>query len=547
LQNSYQPYPTPFASKLFKVIAATRRSSSSSSSTEDDSEQRVRPQRAGRLRYGRGGRLHLDRRIIMPRIMSMNDFLPEDDLPDVEAQDRARRLAERWRYDDDDSCVVGSDGSEEKDRVLLDDYQPRYLAHHMTLLSEQDHLTLATDASITTTSSDGRQQTHVPFRLGAQSSYRRDMSVLPRQGTASITSGQALSLMPAGSPSMPMSPSTPVSVATQLKKMPPPSIPHMRISSNMRPPGLPTVPAIHPNGQTSLGSPQITPPINVVQANGVHEIAGHTEDSGEQNANFPALSSPNGRSQTPSDQSQSLNASVTPSTSPVRPKAQIQQPISMPTMPNGYHIPSVNSFSTPMPTNQYMHPAVRHSPLTVQQMQSLKAYAALNSTPDVSMQGHNANLQLRTPASYMGHNASYVQQMSAQRQMQYLPQQQQRPPSVGTTETVGIDGLSTPALSPPLPGIPARTPSANGMRNALSRGVAVPNMTQAMGQAQGRASPANIARFAGPMSPSPHLLNASLSAAQPQSSPTRSPQLPLATPSPSLQARHAVGSSGAGY
>jgi hypothetical protein len=45
------------------------------------------------------------------------------------------RLRERWRFDQDDEPTVGLEGADEQDRVLIDDYDPKYVRHMMTLLS----------------------------------------------------------------------------------------------------------------------------------------------------------------------------------------------------------------------------------------------------------------------------------------------------------------------------------------------------------------------------------------------------------------------------
>ena len=91
--------------------------------------------RAVRMRYGRGGRIHLDRRNGIPPTMP-TARLPRSTLFDVgepmdidedqEESERRRRLEERWKYDSDDTLPVGPDGSEEQDRTLIDDYETMY-------------------------------------------------------------------------------------------------------------------------------------------------------------------------------------------------------------------------------------------------------------------------------------------------------------------------------------------------------------------------------------------------------------------------------------
>ncbi|KAH9839378.1 enhancer of polycomb-like-domain-containing protein [Rhodofomes roseus] len=549
--NPYQPPPQPYPCKLFKYITSSRSASQSSASSDATIKPLARPPRAGRLRFGRGGRIHLDRRSYSKESSdSSGSSSSSSDSDDAEEQDHKRRLAERWRYDADDVPMVGPDGPEEKDRVLVDDYDSKYLVHHMTLLTEQDLGSLMTDPTLVVTLSDGRQQTITPFRPGSQGLYGRSMPPAPRQLTAPMTPARPIQSLQSSSSGISISQAgTPVSVATQLKPMAPPTIPHMRISSNggIRVPGLPAI-----NMQAPLASPPAASAM--AQTNGNHDVSGHA-DVTEQPAKSPALQSPRGQQQG-SPERQATDASTAATTSPMRAKAQPPQAITMPTVPNGYHIPNVNAYSATMPNATYMHANNRSNGLTLQQMQTMKsAYASMSPPPDNSMQANTANVQLRTPGSYLGHvhqngHPNYAQLANARHMQQWAAAavaQQQRPPSANMAENNGADGMPPPAMSPPLPAMPVRTPSANGMRTPMSRGMAVPGVAHAMGQPQGRASPANphMARIATPLTPSPHLLNTSLAATQPQGSPTRSPQPPMA--SPSMQARQAVGSSGAGY
>lgn len=70
-----------------------------------------------------------------------------DEGPD-EAEQR-RRLEERWEFDADDAPPGGPDGSDEQDRILIDDYETmygrllyfrsRYIIHHVLQESETYH------------------------------------------------------------------------------------------------------------------------------------------------------------------------------------------------------------------------------------------------------------------------------------------------------------------------------------------------------------------------------------------------------------------------
>ena len=98
----------------------------------------------------------------------MDTIVSEDD------EETTTRLRERWRFDQDDEPTIGPEGDDEQDRVLIDDYDPKYLRHMMTLLSDTDHQALSTDNTLVV-SVDGRHRTVSPYRLGAQLQYvRRD-------------------------------------------------------------------------------------------------------------------------------------------------------------------------------------------------------------------------------------------------------------------------------------------------------------------------------------------------------------------------------------
>ena len=47
-----------------------------------------------------------------------------EDLSEVEREDRARRMAERWRYNEDDRFPA-FEGPEELERQLFDDYEAK--------------------------------------------------------------------------------------------------------------------------------------------------------------------------------------------------------------------------------------------------------------------------------------------------------------------------------------------------------------------------------------------------------------------------------------
>jgi len=83
----------------------------------------------------------------------------------------ARRLQERFRFDQDDDPTVAPEGAEEQDRMLVDEYDPRYLRHMMTLLTEQDQQLMNNDATVL---QDGCLHVLTPFRIAATLLVRKD-------------------------------------------------------------------------------------------------------------------------------------------------------------------------------------------------------------------------------------------------------------------------------------------------------------------------------------------------------------------------------------
>ena len=140
IQNPYQASPIPYASRLFKYIPspdAPFRPSSNSDTTDDNPPSHSpvpRMVRAVRLRYGRGGRIHLDRRNAIPPTLATarlpRSTLFEVDKPmDVDEDqegERRRQMEERWKFDSDDAPPLGPDGFEEQGRTLIDDYETMY-------------------------------------------------------------------------------------------------------------------------------------------------------------------------------------------------------------------------------------------------------------------------------------------------------------------------------------------------------------------------------------------------------------------------------------
>lgn len=158
----YAPLPS-YASRLFKFMPPSNGSSRLGATTASDSDSEANPSSSRqsmpiRLRTGRGGRMHVDRRGIRRR-----NYQPShpDNAMDV---DEDRRMDERWRFDADDEPVVSAGGSDEQDRTLVDDYDVKYLRHSMRIMADVDPA-IMNDPSIIV-HRDGAREMVVPFRLG---------------------------------------------------------------------------------------------------------------------------------------------------------------------------------------------------------------------------------------------------------------------------------------------------------------------------------------------------------------------------------------------
>ncbi|RPD66682.1 hypothetical protein L226DRAFT_453767 [Lentinus tigrinus ALCF2SS1-7] len=513
----YQPSPSPYGCRLFREIPP--RSTPASAVLEDDDDVPTFKYSV-RLRTMRGGRVGLDRRAINYKLKPAT--FDEDD----EAKERARRLEERFRYDDDEGLAVGATGKDEQDRRLIDEYQPKHLTVTMSLLHPDDHRKLETDQSVKLPSGEIVR----PFVLGPQqpnlSAVMRPPNLplqrpLPVASISSAGSSQSAPNTPNG---VIGANGTPVSVPTQVKKLAQPNpLAHLRISSNG---GLRVV----SNGTQPPTSPHATPATSAA-VNGFADVQGQGSPAAAEQDVKPSLQgSPNGIHAQPDASSAMLTS---PSPAPAKPLTSTAS-LNVPNLTNGYHIPAVNGYSA-IPKAGYMHPNARPNGLNLQQMQSLSAML-----PD-----NNVNIALRQQG-YVMPNGAYPIQMAGARPMQW-PMAGQHTSQNSRTDGIGVDGNSASTA-----GSPGRTPSASGMRAPqMSRGAPMPNAAQVLNVAQGMGSPAanHIARLA-PHSPSPHMLSPNLAAAQVNvhSSPTRTPQPAIPTPSPSLQSRQLVSGSGAaGY
>jgi enhancer of polycomb-like protein len=392
----------------------------------------------------------------------------------------------------------------------------------MTLLQDQDQLNLSTDPSILVVSADGRQQPVLPFKLSQQPIIRREPQGIPRSYPGVQTpqpAGPQQSSTPTATPLA--TNGTSISVPQMKKMQPSIGLPRVPANGGMRPPALPAAATMLTNGS----APHSSPPHIGIQPNSVnginHTSVGHVPANPDP---VPNPSIANGTSQAQPDSVPVSNDNCT--VSPVRPKSQDQH---RPPVPNGYHLTTVNGYTSMVNGSFLHHP---NAQLSMQQVQTLKS-----AFQDVNALQTNATRPL-PPVSFMGHvvgsgtnfnmslNGGGNPKLPAARQMWASP------PLQRTAGSNGVEiPLSSPAISHSVPGPPARTPSSNGSRNGM-RGV---QSSHVIGQGHTHVQ----------HSPSPMPLSLS---AQGQPSPPRLPQTPTMTMvSPSLQHQQPVGSSQSGY
>jgi len=124
VQYPYQTAPVKAFKTIPRLDPQRRMSSPSSISSDSDSGNVTRGARSIRLRFGRGGRTILDRRIAVSNPSSLTRARVRPSEPDSEDEDKpelARRLQERWRFDEEGS----TGGMDEQDRVLIDENEPK--------------------------------------------------------------------------------------------------------------------------------------------------------------------------------------------------------------------------------------------------------------------------------------------------------------------------------------------------------------------------------------------------------------------------------------
>ncbi|KXN91311.1 Enhancer of polycomb-like protein 1 [Leucoagaricus sp. SymC.cos] len=538
IDNVYQQLPAPYASRLFKYIQPPESPSLPSSDDVDD-DPPSRPVRSVRLRVGRGGRRMLDRRNIAPRSSpfkrqklesSADESKGMDMDEDAEELERQQRQEERWRYDQDDLPAVGPQGQDEQDRMLVDEYQTKYLRHTMTLLADSDQASLMTDNALPVVTNDGRQLMFVPFRLGVPPSiHRRDASGNFRPIYPALAAFLSQP-PPANNAQLPVINGAQVALQQQIKKMPPPvAVPQMRISSNggMRP-SLPATNGVNGIQSTvSIAShnspPQPVPVPQHTSPNGVNGVASRPAiamphvDVVKTEVHQPSALANGVISVQQTDSNQSTESTPT-STSPARPKSQTQT-VTVPA--NGFHMS--NNFAATLAPATYAQLAGNTA------LQNLKTtFASLPQSDFANLQSQLQRMPYMLSNSNLQLNANANLKAAAARQMQWVSSPLQRPTSTGNgLEGVnGINGVNGGQSSPTPNHVAATAPTTNGSRPAMR----IPSNGQMSMSPMPQHTP----------SPLPHI-------AQSQS-PPRLPMTPTMTmASPSLPQQQAVGNSQVGY
>jgi len=477
----------------------------------------------------------------------------EEIFNNAEDEEMARRLQERWRFDQDDDPKVAPEGAEEQDRMLVDDYDPKYLRHMMTLLTEQDQQLINNDATIYVLQ-DGRPHAVTPFRIAATLSVRKDTQNSQRGFTNGISPLAAPRQMSTSVPLPSVPNGMPISMQAHMKGMQPPAtIPHMRISGgNIRPPATSNLaPILPPHQSTHQQSNADSSP---TPASGASPTLPLSTDGDAVKASYipngaPVVNGPtsNGSTQQIPEVGAPPTTGVQTATgSPPRQKVDIQQPISLPL--NGYHSP-INGYA--IPNGAYMQAPRQPNGLSPQPTQNSRMALAPGQDPTSAIQGTPG----RQIQAYLVPNGTHFNmQLGAGinvnlkpppgRQWNGSPMQQT--PTLGNGQDVGgATGLSSPHNSPGI--LPTRTPSANGNRAVGRPGIMGAVQTTTGHLVHGGQYPTlSLSPRLQHNSPSP-LPNATL-ALPPHQTPPRPPPTPaIKMSSPSIQHQQPVPSSQGGY
>ncbi|THH09472.1 hypothetical protein EW145_g1997 [Phellinidium pouzarii] len=266
IDTPYQQLPVPLADRFFKGIRSDVLGAFSA-------EERYREPMHLRLRRGRGGRMHIDRR--RPNVhapFSAADILrfntrksPKDVDAGLEEEDM-NRLAERWKFD-----TVHDIGTDDEDRTLLDDFEPKHIRFQAQLLLDQDLPT--TDARLYLFDTQSGAHNYVnPLRATQITPQAKRDNIYQHRPTPTM-----IQALPTQQPSIPQGTSTAqtpnsssVTLQSPMRMAPVTVARHSRTPSNgpQRPPSSASAHNVQP--VASLSS---SPPTNHVnlQSNGVSQ------------------------------------------------------------------------------------------------------------------------------------------------------------------------------------------------------------------------------------------------------------------------------------
>ncbi|KAL5512537.1 hypothetical protein ACEPAG_3190 [Sanghuangporus baumii] len=287
IDSSYQQPPISLPDRHFRPM-----SEDSNSSSDAAAPGRPRQPLCLRLRRGRGGRMLIDRRrsrlqseeeaFAMSR-RSLDAIRHADEArkgprnfeaPELKErlleEDRLSRLMGRWRFDTSSE----STGTDEEDRVLFDDYNPKHLRIQAMLLSNSEPL--VTDHRLYLF--DPQSGTHVFVNPPKQQLYSTPVSqrdgashqqARPNVAPGNQTQVPHQSAPPQAVPVAQAVSSIPNPLQSPIKISASAAAQHTRSSSNgpQRPPSSASVSSAQTNGNPSLSSPA-TQTI-VAQANGL--------------------------------------------------------------------------------------------------------------------------------------------------------------------------------------------------------------------------------------------------------------------------------------
>lgn len=484
VESAYQRPSLPYSRRHWKAMSLSSRATPSLSRVDDVGDD-AKPEHVRYLRYRltRLGGVMLDRRDAFMQRMGISDDdgallrrrhafgQPLDDgFGDAEDEEMRRRLRERWRFDQDDDPAVAPEGPEEQDLVLIDDYEPKYLRHMMTLLTEQDHQLINNDATLYVLQ-DGRTRPVTPYRIGVPQPMGRKEQQNSQRVYTNGTSPLAASRQMSASVPLPSIPNgMPISMQAHMKGIQPPSaVPHARICSNgnVQPQGTPNASSSEPS-QRASSSPLPTKGLSASPATA--PIA---------DGDAVKLSSPNGTPGIPP--TPEVQTPSQPSGTP-RLKADPQQAVSIPL--NGYHHVPINGYAIP---NISFTPHPRQlNGLSPQQMKDLRS--AFAQDPSSGMQG-TPGRQIQAP--YVGHlvpnGTHFNMQMGAGanvnlklppgRQWNGVASPLQQAPNLGSVPDGGGTQILFTAL--PLHQSPPRPPPTPTLK------MASPSMQQSVPSSQG--------------------------------------------------------------